>query len=204
MPAALWLAKEPLVLASRSKARQMLLTAAGVPVETCPIDLDERGLEAKAELQSAGAVAVLLARAKAVAAAKFRPGRLTLGADQTLALGAQCFAKPVDRNAARAQLRALRGRAHELHSAIVFVQDGKVLHEHVGVVRMVMRAFSDEFLETYLDTLGQAVTTTVGVYQIEGLGLQLFDRIEGDYFTVLGLPLTEALDFLRRRGCLAR
>jgi septum formation protein len=204
MPPALWLAQEPLVLASRSKARQMLLIAAGVPVETCPADLNERGLEAQANLQFAGAVAVLLAREKAMAAAKLRPGRLTLGADQTLALGAERFTKPTDRNAARAQLRALRGRSHELHSAIVFVQDGKVLYEHVGVARMTMRTFSDRFLETYLDTLGQDVTTTVGVYQIEGLGVQLFDRIEGDYFTVLGLPLMQALDFLRRRGCLAQ
>jgi septum formation protein len=182
----------------------MLLAAAGVPVETCPADLDERGLEAKAESQSAGAIAALLAREKAVATAKLRPGRLTLGADQMLALGAERFAKPVDRAAAHAQLRALRGRSHELHSAIVFVEDGKVLYEYVGVARMTMRAFSDQFLEVYLDTLGRDVTTTVGVYHIEGLGVQLFDRIEGDYFTVLGLPLMQALDFLRRRGCLAR
>jgi septum formation protein len=202
MPPPLWLAQEPLVLASRSKARQMLLIAAGVPVEACPADVDERGLEAKANLQSAGAVAVLLAREKAIAAAKLRPGRLTLGADQTLALGADRFAKPADRTAARAQLRALRGRSHELHSAIAFVQDGKVLYEYVGVARMMMRAFSDEFLENYLDAIGQDITTTVGVYQIEGLGIQLFDCIEGDYFTVLGLPLMEALAFLRRRGCL--
>jgi septum formation protein len=204
MPPAQWLAQQPLVLASRSKARQMLLSAAGVPVESCPPDLDERGLEAKAKLQSAGALAALLAREKAMAAAKLRPGRLTLGGDQTLAFGAERFAKPADRAAARAQLRALRGRSHELHSAIVFVEDGKVLYEHVGVARMTMRAFSEAFLENYLDTLGQDVATTVGVYQIEGLGVQLFDRIEGDYFTVLGLPLIQALDFLRRRGCLAR
>ncbi|HEX8828549.1 MAG TPA: Maf family protein, partial [Xanthobacteraceae bacterium] len=157
-----------------------------------------------ADLQSAGTVAFHLAREKAMATAKLRPGRLTLGADQTLALGAQRFAKPADRDAARAQLRALRGHSHELHSAIVFVQDGKVLYEHVGVARMTMRPFSDRFLEAYLDTLGHDMTTTVGVYQIEGLGVQLFDRIEGDYFTVLGLPLTQALDFLRRRGCLAQ
>ena len=141
----------------------MLLAAAGVPAETCPADLDERGLEAKANLQSAGAVAVLLAREKAMAAAQLRPGRLTLGADQTLALGAKRFAKPADRTAARAQLRALRGHSHELHSAIVFVQDGEVLYEYVGVARMMMRAFSDEFLETYLDAIGEDVTTTVGV-----------------------------------------
>jgi nucleoside triphosphate pyrophosphatase len=204
MPRALWLAKEPLMLASRSKIRQELLAAAGVPVETCPADLDERGLEAGARPHSAGAAAALLAREKAVAVEKRHRGRLTLGADQTLALGAERFAKPADRDAARAQLRALRGRSHELHSAIAFVQDGTVLLEHVSVARMVMRTFSDQFLESYLDALGQAVTATVGVYQIEGLGVQLFERFEGDFFTVLGLPLMEALDFLRHKGCLAR
>ena len=203
MPAALWLAKEPLVLASRSMIRQMLLTAAGVPVEACPADLDERGLEAREKLRSAGAVAALLAREKAAAVEKLHRGRLTLGADQTLALGAERFAKPVDRDAAREQLRGLRGRSHELHSAIAFVQDGTVLHEHVSVARMLMRNFSDQFLESYLDACGQAATANVGAYQIEGLGVQLFERIEGDFFTVLGLPLREALDFLRRRGCLA-
>ena len=204
MPAALWLAKEPLVLASRSTIRQTLLTAAGVPVEACPADLDERGLETRAKLQSAGAVVVLLAREKATAVEKLHRGRLTLGADQTLALGDERFAKPADRDAARAQLRALRGRSHDLHSAIAFAQGGTVLYEHVSVARMVMRAFSDQFLESYLDACSQAVTANVGAYQIEGLGVQLFERIEGDYFTVLGLPLMEALDFLRRRGCLAR
>jgi nucleoside triphosphate pyrophosphatase len=203
MPGALWLAKEPLMLASRSTTRQMLLSAAGVPVEAFPADLDERGLEAGVKLQSAGAVAALLAREKAGAVAKLHRGRLTLGADQTLALGADRFAKPADRDAARAQLRALRGRSHELHSAIAFVQDGTVLYEHVRVARMVMRTFSDQFLESYLDACGQAVSANVGAYQIEGLGVQLFERIEGDFFTVLGLPLMEALDFLRRSGCLA-
>ena len=126
-----------------------------------------------------------------------------LGADQTLALGGERFAKPADRAAARAQLRALRGRTHELHSAIAFVQNGKVLFEHVGVARLTMRAFSDRFLEHYLDAVGSAATASVGAYQIEGLGIQLFERVEGDYFTVLGLPLLAALDFLRQRGCLA-
>jgi len=203
MPGALWLAKEPLMLASRSTTRQMLLSAAGVPVEAFPADLDERRLEAGVKLQSAGAVAALLAREKAGAVAKLHRGRLTLGADQTLAFGADRFAKPADRDAARAQLRALRGRSHELHSAIAFVQDGTVLYEHVRVARMVMRTFSDQFLESYLDACGQAVSANVGAYQIEGLGVQLFERIEGDFFTVLGLPLMEALDFLRRSGCLA-
>ena len=181
----------------------MLLTAAGIPLEVRPADLDERRLEAGALRPAPGAIAAHLAREKASAVAQLSPGRLTLGADQTLALGAERFAKPADRAAARAQLRALRGRTHELHSAIAFVQDDSVLFEHVGVARLTMRAFSDEFLELYLDAVGDAATASVGGYQLEGLGIQLFERVDGDYFTVLGLPLMQALDFLRRQGCLA-
>ena len=132
-----------------------------------------------------------------------RPGRLVLGADQTLALGAKRFSKPVDRAAARSQLATLWGRTHELHSAIAFVQDATVLFEHVETARLTMRAFSDSFLDLYLETAGTAATASVGAYQIEGLGIQLFERIDGDYFTILGLPLLQALEFLRQRGCLA-
>ena len=199
----LWLAEKPLVLASRSKVRQMLLTAAGIPVEVRPADLDERGLEAAVSSPSPGAIAALLARQKASAVERLNPGRLTLGADQTLALGTERFGKPSDRTAARAQLRALRGRTHELHSAIAFVKDAKVLFEHVGIARLTMRAFSDRFLDLYLDAVGGAATASVGAYQIDGLGVQLFEHVDGDYFTVLGLPLIAALDFLRRCGCLA-
>ena len=198
----LWLAAEPLVLASRSKARQTLLTGAGIPIEVCPANLDERSLEASAISTAPGAIAAHLAHAKAAAAAKLRPGRLTLGADQTLALGAERFAKPVDRTAARTQLRALRGRTHELHSAIAFVKDANVMFEHVGVARLTMRSFSERFLDLYLDAAGDAATASVGGYQLEGLGIQLFERVDGDYFTVLGLPLLQALDFLRRQGCI--
>jgi len=201
---ALWLAEEPLVLASRSRIRQTLLAAAGVPLDVRPADLDERGLETGASSPTPGAIAARLAREKASAVAKLNPGRLTLGADQTLALGSECFAKPADRAAARAQLRALRGRAHELHSAIVFAQDAAVLFEHVSVARLTMRTFSDRFLEFYLDAVGTAATASVGAYQFEGLGIQLFECVEGDYFTVLGLPLIAALDFLRRQNCLAQ
>jgi septum formation protein len=198
----LWLAGEPLVLASRSKARQALLEAAGVSVEVKPADVDERGLEAGASGAPPGEIAVLLARAKACTVATLCPGRLTLGADQTLALGAACFAKPADAAAARAQLRALRGQTHMLHSAVAFVRDGEALFEHVGTARLTMRAFSDSFLDRYLETVGAAATTSVGGYQIEGPGVQLFERIEGDYFTVLGLPLLPVLDFLRGQGWL--
>jgi septum formation protein len=126
-----------------------------------------------------------------------------LGADQTLALGARRFWKPADRTAAREQLRALRGRTHELHSAVAVVQSAAVIFEHRELARLIMREFSDDFLEAYLDRMGAAVSSSVGGYQLEQLGIQLFDRIEGDHFVVLGLPLFALLRFLRDRGFLA-
>ena len=200
----LWLASASLVLASRSAVRRTLLEAAGVPVEVRPADIDERGFEATAPLQAPVAIAALLAREKASIIARLNRGRLILGADQTLSLDGRRFAKPADRAAARAQLAALSGRTHELYSAIAFVQDATVLFEHVGVARLTMRALSDRFLDGYLDAVGDAATASVGAYQLESLGIQLFERLDGDYFTVLGLPLTTALDFLRRHGCLAQ
>jgi septum formation protein len=201
---ALWLAEKPLMLASRSEARRMLLSAAGIPFDARPADLDECGLAAAAPSPAPGAIAAHLARAKASAVAQKYPGRLTLGADQTLGLGNECFAKPADRDAARAQLAALRGRAHELYSAVAFVQDASVLFEHIGVARLTVRSFSDRFLDLYLDAAGSAATASVGGYQMEGLGVQLFEHVDGDYFTILGLPLMQVLEFLRRLGCLAQ
>ncbi len=200
----LWLAAEPLLLASRSKARRMLLAAAGIPIEVKAADIDERELEKRAASLGPGAIAALLAREKATAVERHCPGRLVLGADQMLALDDRRFAKPKDRVEARAQLRALSGRTHELHSAVALLQRATVVFEHVAVARLTMRAFSDRFLDHYLDTAASAATESVGAYQIEGLGIQLFERLEGDYFTVLGLPLLEVLDFLRRDGCLLR
>jgi septum formation protein len=200
----LWLAEKPLVLASRSKVRQTLLEGAGIPIEICPADLDERRLEADAMSEAPGAIAAHLAREKARAVASSRYGRLILGADQTLALGAERFSKPADIAVAREQLRALSGRTHELHSAIAFVQDGTVLFEYVGVARLTMRAFSEKFLDLYLKTAGSAATASVGAYQLESFGIQLFERVAGDYFTVLGLPLLQALEFLRQREWLAK
>ena len=197
-----WLASDPLVLASRSAARRTLLEAAGVPVEVCPADIDERNLETGVQSETPAAVAALLARQKALAVAGLHPARLVLGADQVLALDAKLFSKPADRAAARAQLRALSGRTHELHAAIAFVSDATVVFEHVGTARLTMRSFSDRFLDAYLEAAGSAATDSVGAYQIEGLGIQLFERVEGDYFTVLGLPLLTVLDFLRRYECL--
>jgi septum formation protein len=126
-----------------------------------------------------------------------------LGADQTLALDARRFSKPADVEAARVQLKALKGQTHELHSAIALARDGAIVFEHVEVARLTMRAFSDRFLDSYLAAAGRMVTASVGAYQVEKLGIQLFARIDGDHFTILGLPLLALLDRLRREGLLA-
>ncbi len=199
----LWLADRPLVLASKSRIRRAILENAGVAVEVSPADIDERAFEVGAASQDADEVAASLAREKARTVARHLPGRLVLGADQTLALGQWRFSKPIDRAAARDQLNVLRGQTHELHAAMAFARDGVVLFEHRAVARLTMRMFSDEFRESYLDQAGEAVTTSVGGYQVEGAGSQLFERIEGDHFTILGLPLLPVLDYLRRANALA-
>lgn len=200
---ALWLADKPLVLASKSAPRRALLEAAGIPIEVRPADIDERAVERAAVANAAGEVAALLAREKARAISVGMPSRLVLGADQTLVLGDRRYDKPADVAAARAQLCTLAGRTHELHSAIAFVRDGEVLSETVQVARMTMRAFSDRFLDAYLEAVGPAVMASVGAYQLERYGVHLFERVEADHFTILGLPLLAALDFLRQEGSLA-
>jgi septum formation protein len=199
----LWLAPDPLVLASRSAARRAMLEAAGIPIEIAAADIDERGTEQRAAPASASEAALLLAREKAKTVAVRMRGRFVVGADQTLALGRGRFTKPADREAAHEQLRTLSGRTHELHSAVAVARDGRVIFSHVDVARLAMRALSDRFLENYLDAAGAGVGQSVGGYQLERLGAQLFERIEGDYFTILGLPLLQLLAFLRREGCLA-
>ena len=199
----LWLAPEPLVIASRSAVRCAVLQAAGIPVEVRPADIDERRIEAATPAAGPGEVAALLAREKARTVAAVMPGRLVLGADQTLALGTRRFSKPGDDRAAREQLQALRGRTHELHSAVAVVRDGTILYDRVEVARLTMRAFSDAFLDRYIATAGAAVTASVGGYQLERIGIHLFSRIEGDHFTVLGLPLLPLLESLREQGFVA-
>jgi septum formation protein len=199
----LWLADAPLVLASRSESRRAVLAGAAIPIEILPADIDERAIEMQAGRKPAGEVALMLARAKASAVAVQRPGRLVLGADQTLGLGDRLFAKPADRAAARQQLKSLRGATHALHSAVVLARDGVVVFEQCEIARLTMRDFSDPFLEAYLEAAGPAVTASVGGYQVEGVGIQLFERIDGDHFTILGLPLLQLLAYLRRTGCLA-
>ena len=200
----LWLAAHPLKLASKSATRRALLEGAGLPIEIEAADIDEREVEASSGFDDAETIAGLLAREKAKAVASKNPDRLVLGADQTLALGQQRFTKPANRAGARKQLSALRGQTHALHSAVAVVQRGVVVFEFVETAQLTMRAFSYGFLESYLDAVGEAVMLSVGGYQIEGAGLQLFERVEGEHSTILGLPLMPLLDWLRRAGHLAK
>jgi septum formation protein len=199
----LWLAGEPLVLASRSAARAALIRGAGIPVEIRPADIDERALERETAGSSPNEVAVLLAREKAQAVGRALSDRVILGADQVLSIGSERLSKPADRAQAREQLRRLRGRSHELHSAFVIARGARSLFQHGESARLTMRRFSDDFLERYLDAAGDAVTQSVGAYQLERAGIHLFEKIEGDYFAILGLPLLALLGCLRREGCLA-
>lgn len=196
----LWIAEQPLLLASKSDIRGKILAAAGLRFGIRPAQIDERAIESKAGVIDAVATAQLLARAKANAVAANHAGHLVLGADQTLALDGARFSKPKDRAEAVTQLRALRGRIHELHSALALVRDGEVLFELVDTARLTMRDFSDRFLDDYLDMAGDVALSSVGGYQLEGIGIHLFEKVEGDYFTILGLPLLPLLTYLRRSG----
>ena len=193
-----------LVLASASPARRAMLEAAGVALEVEPARVDEAAL--KAGLRAEGAPprdqADALAELKALRVSARRPGRLVLGADQVLDLEGEALDKPADRAAARAQLERLSGRRHALVSAAVIAEDGQAVWRHVGRAELDMRPLGDAFIEGYLDRVGDAALASVGVYQAEGLGAQLFRRIGGDWFTVLGLPLLEVLAYLRTRGLL--
>ncbi|TYO88880.1 Maf family protein [Oceanicella actignis] len=195
------------VLASASRARARMLEAAAVPVVIEPARVDEAEIKRAMLAEGAPArdVADALAEMKAMRVGLRRadaPGDLVLGADQVLVCEDRLFDKPADRAEAAAQLRALRGRTHQLLSAAVIVHQGRPVWRHVGRAQLAMRPFSDQFLDDYLDRLGDTVTETVGCYHLEGLGAQLFSRVQGDHFTVLGLPLLEILGFLRARGVL--
>lgn len=199
----LWRGTSPLILASQSRARQALLANAGIRFEVVPADIDEREVEEASGLSAPGDIAALLARRKALSVSLHQPGRFVAGADQTLARGLRLFVKPAGRTQAAEQLRALAGGSHELHSAVAVVQDGKILFEAVSIAQMTMRQLGKREIDAYLDAAGEAVTASVGAYQLEGLGVHLFERIEGDHFTILGLPLLPLLAFLRRERLLA-
>ncbi|MCP4327008.1 MAG: Maf-like protein [Alphaproteobacteria bacterium] len=194
------------MLGSSSPTRAAMLERAGLAftAEAPHIDEDEIKHSLNAEQASAVAVADTLAELKARHVSRANPDALVIGADQVLDCNGTLFDKPPDMAHARAQLAALRGHAHVLATCVCVVRGGTRLWHHVEEPRLTMRAFSDEFLDSYLDDIGAAALRSVGAYQVEGLGAQLFSNIDGDYFTILGLPLLPLLDFLRGHGAVAR
>jgi len=193
-----------IVLASASRARRELLAAAGIAFTVEPADVDEPAVRRKLAAKTApAAVAEVLARAKAEDVGARHRDSLVIGADQVLALGDEILTKPGDAAGARATLTRLRGKTHELHSAVAFAEDGRVAWTHAATAGLTMRDFSDAFLEEYLVRAGDRIGQSVGAYELEGPGVQLFERIEGDYFTILGLPLLPVLAELRARGIIS-
>ncbi|WP_396594912.1 Maf family protein [Brevundimonas sp. R86498] len=189
-----------LILASRSAARRAMLTAAGVPFTAKDAGVDEDAIKTRLNGIEPAALALELARAKAVAVSTRDPDAWVLGSDQTLALEGGMVSKAPDLSAARARLVSLRGRPHALHSGVALAHAGQVVWSSVDTARMQVRAFSDAFLDAYLAAEGEALLGSVGCYRLEGMGAQLFDRVEGDHFTVLGMPLWPVLAELRRAG----
>ncbi|WP_321448120.1 Maf-like protein [uncultured Cohaesibacter sp.] len=189
----------PLILASKSQARAQLLSNAGLSFETSVAQIDERAAEQP--LLAAGAspadIATLLAQVKATEVSVRNPGALVIGADQTLGFGDKRFNKPEDDAAARRQLLELAGQSHQLNSAVVCAKDGEILWSHVSTATLTMRPLSPEEIGRYMARVGDQVRSSVGCYQLEGLGVQLFEKIDGDYFTILGLPLLPLLGYLR-------
>lgn len=191
---------DKLVLASKSSFRSALLKNAGIEFSTASADIDERAVEAP--LYETGAtpeeVAQVLAEAKALDVSEKNPGAVVIGCDQTLSLGDEIFHKPADMEAARRQLLKFSGKTHQLNSAVVLVKDGKTLWRHVSIARMTMRDLDPGFVGRYLGRVGDIALSSVGAYQVEGPGIQFFEKIEGDYFTIVGLPLLPLLAELRK------
>jgi septum formation protein len=193
-----------LVLASKSAVRTRLLAAAGVEFEAVDSGVDEAAAKAGLAGQTPQAVALALAEAKAVRVSDARPGALVIGADQTLDFDGRLFDKAASLNEARARLIMLRGRSHRLHSGIAVAREGQVVWRKCASSTLTMREFSDAWLDAYLARNPGAALSSVGCYELEGEGAQLFDRIIGDYFAILGLPLLGLLGCLRKEGSLPR
>jgi septum formation protein len=197
------LERETLILASKSAARRAMLENAGVPFDIRVADVDEEAIKAASTDLDAAALAVRLAEAKALAVSRDDQTAWVLGSDQTLAFDGGLVSKARSLDAARDRLKSMRGKPHQLHSGAALAIRGQVVWSGVDTVQMRMRDFSDAFLDAYLAAEGKALLTCVGSYRLEGLGSQLFEAVDGDYFTVLGLPLWPVLAELRRAGVLA-
>lgn len=195
----------PLVLASASAARRAVLEGAGLHFEALPAAVDEAAIKeaAQAEGIAAADVAIILAEAKAERIGRRHPEALVIGCDQLLVCEGRWFDKPPDLAAARTQLLALRGRRHELVTAVVCHRHGSRIWQHVATPRLAMRDFSDAFLDAYLAMEGERVTTSVGAYRLEGPGVHLFASVQGEHAAILGIPLLPLLGFLRQHGVLA-
>ncbi|MEZ2130009.1 MULTISPECIES: Maf-like protein [unclassified Sinorhizobium] len=193
---------QPLVLASSSPFRRMLMENAGLAFEAVAARIDERAIEAPLEKEGAApdAVALILAKAKAREVSERCPGALVIGSDQTMSLNQLVFHKPKDMSDAENHLRILSGKTHRLNSAIALAKDGVVLWEHLSHAELTMRELSDDFIHLYLHRVGDKVLGSVGAYQLEGEGIQLFSAIDGDYFTIVGLPMLPLLAKLRDLG----
>lgn len=193
---------ERLILASKSAARRAMLEGASVPFVVQVADVDEDAVKANHDPADASGLAVELARVKALAVSRHDADAWVLGADQTLAFDGELVSKAVSLDGARARLLAMRGKQHQLHSGAALARNGQVVWSGVDTATMRVRNFSDAFLKAYLEAEGDALLACVGSYRLEGMGSQLFEAVEGDYFTVLGLPLWPVLAELRRAGVL--
>ncbi|MFS8122902.1 Maf-like protein [Rhizobium sp. BR 250] len=191
--------KQELILASSSASRQMLMRNAGLTFSAIPADIDERALDEQLEREGASPeeVALELARAKALAVSALHPQALVLGCDQTMALGSRVYHKPKTMAEAEAHLLSLSGKAHRLNSAAVLVRKGEVVWKTISSAELLVRSLTPEFVSRHLQRVGEKALSSVGAYQLEGEGIQLFTSIEGDYFTILGLPLLPLLTKLR-------
>jgi septum formation protein len=195
---------ERIVLASGSRFRKAMLEAAGVDIDVVPAKIDERAVEKTLEGSGASPedVAQILAEAKALEVSARQPGRLVLGCDQTLSLGDELFHKPGDMEDARRHLLMLSGKTHQLNSAAVLARNGETFWRHVGVASLTMRKLEPAFIGRHLARVGPVALNSVGAYQVEGEGIQLFEKIEGDHFTIVGLPLLPLLRELRELGAI--